>query len=183
MTVTSAGGQVVATEHATITAAAPRFAVRVADTPFTPGSYLVKVRLQGKADVAADASEQVRIAVPDLSTANAPALGQAMVFRRGPFSGAGFQPTADPRFRKAERIRVDVPLAGAIESLTAQLLDRKGQPLPVPVAAAQREEEGLRFATAELALAPLAPGDYLLEVAVRRGDRTEKVLVAFRIVP
>jgi hypothetical protein len=181
--VTGADGQSVATEHATITAAAPRFAVRAAGAPLAPGDYLVKVRLQGKADAAADASEQVRITVPDLSAASAPTLGQPMLFRRGPFTGAGFQPTADLRFRKAERIRVDVPLAAVSESVAAQLLDRRGQMLPLPVTAAQREEAGQRFATAELTLAPLAPGDYLIEVAVRRGDRTEKVLVAFRIVP
>jgi VWFA-related protein len=183
ITVTSVAGQAVASEHATITATAPRFAVRALDARLAPGDYLVKVRLQGKAGAAADASDQVRITLPDLSAATAPTLGQPMLFRRGPFTGAGFQPTADLRFRKAERIRVDVPLAGAMEPPTAQLLDRRGQPLPLPVTAAQREEAGQRFATAELTLAPLAPGDYLIEVAVRRGDRTEKVLTAFRIVP
>jgi hypothetical protein len=157
--------------------------VRAADVRLAPGDYLVRVRLQGKVSAAADASDQVRITLPDLSAATAPTLGQPMLFRRGPFTGAGFQPTADLRFRKAERIRVDVPLAGTMESHTAQLLDRRGQPLPLPVTAAQREEAGQRFATAELTLAPLAPGDYLIEVAVRRGDRTEKVLTAFRIVP
>lgn len=41
----------------------------------------------------------------------------------------------------------------------------------------------LRFASADLALAPLGPGDYLIELSVRRGQRTDRVLAAFRIVP
>jgi hypothetical protein len=70
-----------------------------------------------------------------------------------------------------------------VESAAAQLLDRKGQPLPIPVTTGQREDGARRFVTAELALAPLAPADYVIEVSVRRGDKTEKALTAFRIVP
>jgi hypothetical protein len=128
-------------------------------------------------------TEQVRISVPDGSPGAATMLGQPIVFRRGPYTGAGFQPTADLRFRRAERIRVDVPLAGSVDAVAAQLLDRKGQPLPVPVTTAQHEEAGQRFATAELTLAPLALSDYVIEVSVRRGDKTDKVLTAIRIVP
>jgi VWFA-related protein len=181
--IAAAGGQTVATTHATTTASAPRFSVQISDAQLKAGDYLVKVRLQGKSGGAADESGQVRVSLPDVAGSTSSMLGQPMLFRRGPFTGAGFQPTADLRFRKAERIRVDVPLAGVIESNTAQLLDRKGQPLPLPVTAAQREEGAQRFATADLALAPLAPGDYLIEVSVRRGEKTDKVLVAFRMVP
>jgi VWFA-related protein len=181
--VSSVAGQTVATEHATITATVPRFAVPALDARLTPGDYLVKVRLQGKAGAAADASDQVRITLPDLSGPAAPVLGQPLLFRRGPFTGAGFQATSDLRFRKAERIRVDVPLAAATNAPSARLLDRRGQPMPLPVTVGQREDAARRFTTAELALAPLAPGDYLIEVAVRRGEKTEKVLTAFRIVP
>ena len=55
--------------------------------------------------------------------------------------------------------------------------------MAVPVSAVVREEAHLRFASAELALAPLALGDYLVELSVARGPRTDKALVAFRIVP
>lgn len=181
--VTSVDGHAVATEHATISATAPRFTVQISDARLTPGGYLVKVRLQGKSGGAADATDQVRITLPDLSATTATVLGQPLLFRRGPYTGSGFQPTADLRFRKAERIRVDVPLAAAVESAAAQLLDRKGQPLPIPVTTGQREDGARRFVTAELALAPLAPADYVIEVSVRRGDKTEKALTAFRIVP
>jgi VWFA-related protein len=154
--------------------------IRFADTPLPAGDYLARVKAQWSV---LTTTEQVRIKVPDVSAAAASVLGQPIVFRRGPYTGSGFQPTADLRFRRAERIRVDVPLAAAVESVAAQLLDRKGQPLSVPVTTGQREDGGQRFVTAELALAPLAPADYVIEVSVRRGDKTEKALTALRIVP
>jgi hypothetical protein len=105
-----------------------------------------------------------------------------ILFRRGPYSGPGFLPTADPRFRRVERIRVDAPVARPGVT-TARLLDRRGQPLQVPMTTGEREDSGVSFVTGELGLAPLAPADYLIEITVRRGDRDERRLVAFRIVP
>ena len=181
--VTGADGQAVATEHAAITASAPRFSTQLAAPRLKAGDYVVKVRLQGKSVETADESGQLRITLPDVSATTANTLGQPMLCRRGPYTGAGYQPTADLRFRKAERIRVDVPIGATFDSVEARLLDRKGQALPIPVTTGQRDEGGRRFVTAEVVVAPLAPADYLVEVSVRRGEKTEKVLTAFRIVP
>ena len=181
--VSGADGQAIATEHATITATAPRFSTQLSDPRLKAGDYLVKVRLQAKSGGSVDAGGQLRVSVPDVSASGAGALGQPMLFRRGPYTGAGYQPTADLRFRKAERIRVDLAIGAATDSMAAQLLDRNGKALPIPVTTGQRDEGGRRFLTAEVTLAPLAPADYLVEVSVRRGEKTEKVLAAFRIVP
>jgi len=108
--------------------------------------------------------------------------GMLAIYRRGPYTGPGYQPTTDPRFRRAERLRVDVPL-GSDCTASVRLLDRRGQVLPVPFAGAQVEESGVQVLRAELALAPLAQADYLIEITVRREDREETRLVAFRIVP
>ena len=63
---------------------------------------------------------------------------------------------------------------------TAQLLNRVGQAMPIPVAAAIRDDaDGSRWRTAQLALAPLAAGDYVLE----QSAGAEKTLTAFRILP
>jgi hypothetical protein len=82
------------------------------------------------------------------------------------------------RFRRSERLRVEVP--SATSATGARLLDRTGKPIPVPVAYATRNDaDGSRWATAELALAPLATGEYVIEVMA---DPT-RTLVAFRVVP
>jgi len=53
----------------------------------------------------------------------------------------------------------------------------------VPVTASERtDESGVRWVVADLALAPLAPGDYAL--AVRAGDAADvRAAAGFRIVP
>jgi hypothetical protein len=106
-----------------------------------------------------------------------------MVLRRSPYTGPGFQPTATALFRRAERVRIEAPVSAGVQSAVAQLLDRKGKPLPVPVTAGLREDGRARFATAEVALAPLAAGDYVIELSVKAGAKTEKVFTAVRVVP
>jgi hypothetical protein len=181
--VLTADGKPLWDEEASVSPAARSFVRYLADSAITAGEYIVRVRMRGAAGSLADLSEQVRITVPPPAPiADAPP-GQPVVFRRGPYSGPVFQPTADSRFRRAERLRVDAAIAGPAPIVSARLLDRKGQPLEVPVAAAIRDEAHLRFASAELVLAPLGPGDYLVEMSLARGTRTDKVLAAFRIVP
>ena len=76
-------------------------------------------------------------------------------------------------------MRVEIPTATP-DAPTARLLDRNGQPLAVPVTAAVRDDaDGSRWHTAQLALAPLAPADYLIEVTAG----SSKSIAAFRVVP
>jgi len=50
----------------------------------------------------------------------------------------------------------------------------------IPLAAMVRDDpDGSRWQTAEVALAPLAPGDYVVELA----SGTTRSLAAFRLVP
>jgi VWFA-related protein len=172
-------GRTLASSTATVSPTSRSCLIRFTDSPLPPGTYFARVKAQWSV---LTTTEQVRIEVPDVS-ATSGVLGQPIVFRRGPYTGAGYQPTADLRFRKAERIRLDVPVAGATDSIAGELLDRKGQALPVPVATTRREEGGMAFITAEVVLAPLAPGDYVIEVTGRRGEKTETALTAIRIVP
>ena len=67
--------------------------------------------------------------------------------RRGPSSGNKDLPTADLRYRRSERLHVEVPVSGLMA--TARLLDRTGKPFPVPVASTMRDDaDGSRWATA-----------------------------------
>ena len=62
----------------------------------------------------------------------------------------------------------------------ARLLDRHGQALSIPVTTALRTDaDGSQWLSAGLVLAPLAVGDYLIEMS----ERDEKTLVAFAVVP
>ena len=81
------------------------------------------------------------------------------MLRRGPSTGNQYVPTADLRFRRTDGIRVDVPVLGSFEQVTAEVLDRNGQKLQLAVESTRREdaEPSLRWASADLALAPLAP--------------------------
>jgi hypothetical protein len=65
------------------------------------------------------------------------------------------------------------------------VLDRTGQPLAVPVAAGLREEgNGLGWATADVALAPLAAGDYVIELTdPTDAGEARRVWIGFRVVP
>jgi hypothetical protein len=79
---------------------------------------------------------------------------------------------------------VDVP-AAAQSQAGARLLDRNGHELAVPLTASVRDDaDGSHWLTTELALAPFAPGDYVIEIT--SGSATPDVvrtLVAFRVVP
>jgi hypothetical protein len=71
----------------------------------------------------------------------------------------------------------------APDGVTAELLDRGGKPLALPVAASIADKDFVRWARAELALAPLAPGDYVLRLASTRGAERVVTLAPFRIIP
>ena len=74
--------------------------------------------------------------------------------RRGPSTGNRDVPTADARFRRAERLIVDAPASSATE-VSARLLDRAGNALNVPLTAVIREDaDGLRWRRIEIVLAP-----------------------------
>jgi hypothetical protein len=77
---------------------------------------------------------------------------------------------------------VELPIR-APNAPVARLLDRAGTPLTIPIAESDRDEaDGSRWHTAEVVLAPLAPGDYLVEFAAGSGDGQKRSLVPFRVV-
>jgi hypothetical protein len=72
-------------------------------------------------------------------------------------------------------------LTESASAATGRLLDRTGKVIPVSVAVTGRQDvDGSQWITAQLALAPLAPGDYLIELT---GVDAERRLIPFRVVP
>ena len=70
---------------------------------------------------------------------------------------------------------------GPLESRVGRLLDRRGQPLAVGVTLAERPNTDRPTLVGDVSLAPLAPGDYLIELVVGRAGATERHLVAIRL--
>ena len=170
VTVVSASGAIVG--RATAPGGARSVIVPIVPTEPAGGEVTVRVRAEGFE------TGTVRVAVPASSDA-----GGAILMRRGPTTGNRDAPAADLRFRRNERLRVDVPTTESGPA-TARLLDRAGKALAIPLSASVRDDaDGSRWQTTELALAPLAPGDYLIELAGEAGGSGKRTLAAFRVVP
>lgn len=88
--------------------------------------------------------------------------------------------TADPRFQRNERIRLELATSSA-EPATARVIDRQGQTMSVPVEVTVRPDPSGSFSwvVVDLGLAPFGPADYAIEVAQGQGRQ----LTAFRVVP
>jgi VWFA-related protein len=108
--------------------------------------------------------------------------GDAILYRGRPAASSPLRPVADLQYRRTERVHVEWPIVGDLDQRLARLLNPSGQPLAVPLTVTERETEGRRVIAADLSLAPLAGGDYVIELTVGRGDRTEVHLVAFRVL-
>lgn len=152
------------------------FGVEVPESGGLPaGEYAVSVQLRSDADTTLTLMDTARVVL------GAPSgLGEAVLWRRGPTTGLQHRRTADPRFQRSDRLRLELPsmVQGAP---AARLLDRNGAVLNVPVQVAERGEasDGLRWVVVDASLAPLAPGDYAIEVTQGEARR----VTGFRIVP
>jgi len=174
ITLTTAADATVGTARVSVPRGGRTFRVAVTPSqPLMPGDYVLRVGARaGPASI--PSRETARMTIP----AAPEALG-ALFVRRGPTTGNREVPTADIRFRRNEQVRVEI-LTTSGGAITARLLDRTGKALAVPVTAAVRDDaDGSRWVTAQLALSPLAPGDYAVEIA--RGD--QRMISAFRVVP
>jgi hypothetical protein len=169
---TNAGGATVSSVPARIDAGVRSFRVALTSSePLAPGEYTVLLRIRGAASSAAS------IETLPITLAPTPDATGAIFVRRGQSTGNRDVPTADLRFRRSEHIRVEVPAPDG--DVAARLLDRTGKALAVPVSASVRDDsDGARWLTGQLAAAPLAAGDYIVEL--RSGST--RTLAAFRIV-
>ena len=108
-------------------------------------------------------------------------LGDPVAYRAGAAAASPWRPLAAFHFRRTERLRIEWPMLAAIDSYEARLLDRKEQPLQVPVTTAARDAE-IRMLVADLNLAPLVIGDYLIEVTAKGAGTVDRKLVAIRVL-
>jgi len=150
-------------------------------TTLAPGRYVMRLELTA-AGSTMPLQTTVDVTVPDGEWL---ASETGLVTRRGPSTGLNYVPTADARFRRTERIRFEVPRADGEANVSARLLGRDGQPLAFAPTLTERVDaaSNQRLIVADLSLAPLAQGEYAIEVIVERGDQKGSASFAFRIVP
>jgi hypothetical protein len=173
-TLTTAADATAASGRATVPRGMRTFRIALSPSqPLEPGEYVLRVGARsGPASIPPRETARVTI-LP------APQTTGALFLRRGPTTANREVPTADLRFRRSEHMRVEIP-AGDGTEVSARLLDRTGKMLNVPVTAAVRTDaDGSRWYTAQLALAPLGPGDYVVEIS----SGSDRSIAAFRIVP
>ena len=159
------GGGVVGTAHVELAPLQRGFLTDVSlPAPLDGMTVDVRVRVSGPgvARTADSVTAEVTAGLP-----------RPLVFRRGPSSGNRLQPAASFLFSRTERVHLEVPIDAGWTPGPARLLDKTGQPIAVPVATGERTDadSGQRWLTADVTLAPLAPGDYAIEVTAAPGGR------------
>jgi hypothetical protein len=83
-----------------------------------------------------------------------------------------------------ERLRLEIPRPSPAGTLSARLLGRDGQPLGLAVAVSESSDPAKpHMVVAELALAPLAQGEYVIEVTAEQDGKKESATYGFRLVP
>lgn len=176
VTLVSATGTQLLSTSVDVDASVGRFTMHLPQPRLASGEYALRVRLRSKQEGPVPVSDTARIIVPG----EAAAMGDAVLWRRGPSTGPRFAMTADPRFTRNERVRLEFATTAA-GTPTARLMDRQGKTIPVPVAISERQDESgaFRWMIAEAALAPLGLGSYAIELDL---DGTRSV-TAFTVVP
>jgi VWFA-related protein len=134
------------------------------------GPWQVTVRVEARG---ASFQDSVRVA------ADALALAEPIAFRGPPSLRIAPRPAADAEFRRTERLHLELAAAAGTRAAAARLLDRRGQPLALPVAVAVADRGNQATVTVDLPLGALAAGDYVVEITTTAGQR----VFAFRVTP
>jgi VWFA-related protein len=105
-------------------------------------------------------------------------LGPPIAYRAAPGPRSPIRPIADFQLRRTERAHIEWPILNPLDQREARLLSANAQPLAIAVSLAEPAPDRL---TADINLAPLGPGDYVLELIAGAGGKTEKRLLAIRV--
>jgi VWFA-related protein len=109
--------------------------------------------------------------------------GEPALFHRGPSTGNQLQPATARIFPRSDRLHLEAEAAAAAPVWTGALLDRNGTKTVVPVVAGERTDAatGQGWLTADVTLAPLGAGDYVIELITTAGTEQRRTLVAIRV--
>jgi len=140
----------------------------------SPSGWRLRVRISG---VPGQIEDEI-----DVMPATAALVGEPTIFRAGASPRSPLQPMADFQFRRTERVHVEWPAQKTMDNRSARLLNKLGEPLPIEVPVTEKPD-GTGFAIAvDVGLAPLAQGDYVIELTAAAGSEKVQKLLAFRVV-
>jgi VWFA-related protein len=168
--VTGASGDIIATTGGKMDPASRAVVVRMPLNK-VPGPFNAAIRLRSA--IEGDAEDGLGVARP------AGLLGDPLIFRMTTPSSP--RPAGSVQFRRTERIQVRWPVNGSIDSREARVLGRDGVPLELGPALSDREEDGIRFVVADLNLAPLTAGEYIIEVKATAAGKEDSAHLAIRV--
>lgn len=172
VTVTGPGGVALGTTRVELLASS-RGGVAVMDVP--SGTKAVNVAVMVRS------APLTFLARTDASRDTGGVIGAPLVYRATPSSRSPLLPVAGFDFRRTERVHVEWPLTRALDRREARLLGRNGQAMAVTVTLTEREVDGRLMLGLDAMLAPLAPGDYVIELTGTAGADTETRLIAIRV--
>ena len=126
-------------------------------------------------------------------SAAAPALPQGVsaivrktpmtALRRGPSTGLSYVRADDARFRRTERLRIEMPMPAGAANPSGRVLTMQELATPLIVSYSSQVTNGQTVGIADVILAPLAVGEYVLELSFDVNGTREKATYNFRIVP
>jgi VWFA-related protein len=168
--VSGPGGDLMTTARGKLDPGARAAVVRI-PLKAAPGPFNAAIRVRSATD--GNAEDGVTVARPT------GLLGDPMIYRLStPITP---RPAASVEFRRTERIQVRWPVAGAIDSREARILGRDGVPLELAVNMRELEEAGAKFIVADLNLAPLTAGEYIIEARASGASESDSVHLAIRV--
>jgi VWFA-related protein len=145
-------------------------------TPVTSGALDVRATLTASDPSLGPFTDILRL---DLATS----IGQPMLLRRGPSTGNRLVPAGSFQFSRTDRVRLEFPVGTDTKPGPGRLLDKSGEPLAIPVTMGERSDAqtGQRWLTADITLAALGAGDYVVEVTTGPPEALQKVMTAIRV--
>ena len=174
--VLDARGQEVMTRTVDLKSDEGPFSIQVPETgAIAAGEYAVRVRIRSQADEKSELTDTARVVLREGA-----ALGEAVMWRRGLSTGPRYMRTADPRYTRSDRLKLELATAAPTPA-KARILDRNRNELSVPAQVSERTDASgaFKWVVVDATLAPFAAGDYLIEVTQGR----EKRVTEFKIVP
>ena len=171
-----AAGGTTTTARVTLAAGERTFVTSVVlSKPVSGDAIDVRARLAGTDPDAARLADSIHVPLTSGSF-------HPLLFRRGSTTGNRYLPAATFLFSRTERMRIEFPVPADARPGAGRMLDRAGQPLPIPVTPAGRTDDaGTHWLTADITLAPLGAGDFVIEMSYIAAGTEHKTVTAIRV--